>query len=49
MRGRERRGGIVSEGVVREIETERGATEGSVPRGTGIVKENGILERVSVP
>lgn len=49
VRGRERRGGIVSEGVVREIETGRGAIEGSVPRETGIVRENGILERVSVP
>jgi len=41
---------IESGGVVREIETERGATEGNVLRGTGIARENGILSRrVSVP
>lgn len=33
---------IESGGVVRETEIERGATEGSVRRGTGIARENGI-------
>lgn len=41
-RGRGTRDGIASEGVVREIGTARGATEGSDPRGTRIARENGI-------
>jgi len=39
-RGTGTRDGIASEGVVREIGIVRGATEGSVPRGTRIVREN---------
>lgn len=42
VRGRGTRDDIVSGGVVREIETEKEATEENVPRGTGIARENGI-------
>lgn len=41
-KGTEIRDDIENGGVVREIETERGVTGGSVPKGTGIARENGI-------
>lgn len=47
VRGTGIRDDIESGGVVREIGTEKGATEESVPKGTGIARENGIPSKKS--